>query len=87
MYTSIVLYMYTCVLSQFSHVQLFATLWTVAHETPLPWDSPGKNTGLGCHALFQGIFPIQGRTHVFYVSCIGTVVLYQLSHLENPQIS
>ena len=23
-------------------------------------DSPVKNTGVGCHALFQGIFPIQG---------------------------
>ena len=22
-----------------------------------PWDSPGKNTGEGCHALLQGIFP------------------------------
>ena len=21
-----------------------------------PWDSPGKNTGVGCYALFQGIF-------------------------------
>ena len=20
-----------------------------------PWDSPGQNTGLGCHALLQGI--------------------------------
>ena len=25
-----------------------------------PWDSPGKNTGVGCHALFQEIFPTQG---------------------------
>ena len=25
-----------------------------------PWDSPGKNTGVGCHALFQGVFPTQG---------------------------
>ena len=25
-----------------------------------PWDFPGKNTGLGCHFLLQGIFPIQG---------------------------
>ena len=25
-----------------------------------PWDSPGKNTGVDCYALFQGIFPIQG---------------------------
>ena len=23
-------------------------------------DSPGKNTGVGCHALLQGIFLIQG---------------------------
>ena len=28
-----------------------------AHE-----DSPGKNTGVGCHALLQGIFPTQDRT-------------------------
>ena len=25
-----------------------------------PWDSLGKNTGVGCHALLQGIFPTQG---------------------------
>ena len=25
-----------------------------------PWDSPGKNTGVGCHALLQGILPTQG---------------------------
>ena len=25
-----------------------------------PWNSPGKNTGVGCHSLIQGIFPIQG---------------------------
>ena len=24
-----------------------------------PWDSPGKNTGVGCHALLQRIFPTQ----------------------------
>ena len=24
------------------------------------WDSPGKNSGVGCHALFQGIFLAQG---------------------------
>ena len=24
-----------------------------------PWDFPGKNPGVGCHALLQGIFPIQ----------------------------
>ena len=25
-----------------------------------PWNSPGKNTGVGCHSLLQGIVPIQG---------------------------
>ena len=25
-----------------------------------PWDSPGKNSGVGCHDLHQGIFPTQG---------------------------
>ena len=25
-----------------------------------PWDFPGKNTGMGCHFLLQGIFLIQG---------------------------
>src|SRR5574341_381847 len=24
------------------------------------WDSPGKSTGVGCHALHQGIFSTQG---------------------------
>ena len=25
-----------------------------------PWDSSGKNTGVGCYTLLQGIFPTQG---------------------------
>ena len=25
-----------------------------------PWDSPGENTGVGCHAFLRGIFPTQG---------------------------
>jgi len=47
-------------LSCFSHVQLFATPWTVAYRLLCPWDSPGKNTRVGCHALLQGIFLTQG---------------------------
>ena len=46
-------------LSHFSHVQLFVTPWTIAHQAPL-WDSPGKNTGVGCHFLLQGIFLTKG---------------------------
>ena len=30
-------------------------------ESPIcPWDFPGKNTGVGCHFLLQGIFLTQG---------------------------
>ena len=32
----------------------FATPWTVARQAPLPWDFPGKNTGVGSHFLLQG---------------------------------
>ena len=47
----------TRTLSRCSRVRLFATPWTGAHQAPLcPWDSPGKNTGVGCQALLQGIF-------------------------------
>ena len=28
-----------------------------------PRDFPGKNTGVGCHFLLQGIFPTQGSMH------------------------
>ena len=38
----------------------FVTPWTVAHQAPCPWDFPGKNTGVGCHFLLQGILPTQG---------------------------
>ena len=48
------------VLSHFSHVQLFVSLWTVASQLFCPWDPLGKNTGVDCHALLQGIFPMQG---------------------------
>ena len=42
-----------------------------------PWNSPGKNTGVGFHSLLQGIFPTQGSN-----PCLGRWILYQLSHQE-----
>ena len=41
-------------------VWLFATLWTGPSRLLCPWDSPSKNTGVGCHALLQGIFTTRG---------------------------
>ena len=55
--------------------------WTVTHQASLlcPWNFPGKNTGVSCHALFQGIIPTQGsnpglphagqRIQVDFLSC------------------
>ena len=34
--------------------------WIVATRLLCPWDFPGKNTGVGCHFLLQGIFLTQG---------------------------
>ena len=43
------------VVQSISLVQLFMTPRTVARQPPLSWDFPGKNTGMGCHILLQGI--------------------------------
>ena len=41
-----------------------------------PWDSPGKSTGVGCHFLLQGIFPIQ-ESNPCLLHC--RQILYRLS--------
>ena len=46
-------------------------------------DSPGKNTGVGCHALLQGIFPTQGLNPGL-LHC--GQLLYHLSHKGSPRI-
>ena len=44
-------------------------------------DSPGKNAGVGCHFLLQGIFPIQGLN----LSLLHhRQILYHLSHHRGP---
>ena len=54
------------------------TPWTVGASSQLlcPWDSPGKNTALGCHALFQEIFPTQGSN-----SCLLRLLHRQVGFL------
>ena len=48
-----------------------------------PWDSSGKNTGVGSLSLLQGIFPIQGSNSGLPH---GRQMLYQLSNKESPRI-
>ena len=50
---------HACALSRFSHVWL-CDLWTVAYQAPLSRNSPGRNTGVGYHALLQESFLTQG---------------------------
>ena len=42
-----------------------------------PWDFPGKDTGVGCHFLLQGIFPTQG-SNLGLLPC--RQILYWLSY-------
>ena len=46
-------------------------------------DSPGKNTGVGCHVLLQGIFPTKGLNPGL-PHC--RQILYHLSHQGSPGI-
>ena len=49
-----------CMLSRFCHVRLCNPMDCSPPGSSVHGDSPGKNTGVGCHTLLQGIFPTQG---------------------------
>ena len=49
------------VVRSLSRVRFFSTPWMLPTRLLCPWDSPGKNTGVGCPFLFQGIFLTQGE--------------------------
>ena len=48
-----------------------------------PWNSPGRNTGVGSLSLLQGISPTQG-SNPSLPHCRW--ILYQLSHKGSPRI-
>ena len=56
-------------------------LWTIASTLLCPWDSLGKDTGAGCHALLQGIFPTQGLNLSLLISSFDRRVLYHWRYL------
>ena len=62
--------------------KLCLTLWP--HGFLCPRNSPGKNTGVGCHFLLQGIFCSKGSNLVSCIFCIGRWILY---HWASPQFS
>ena len=48
-----------------------------------PWNASGKNTGVGCHSLLQGIFPTQG-SNMGLLHC--RQILYRLNHQGSPNM-
>ena len=68
-------------------VRFFMTLWTVACQPPLCMGFSSKNTGVGCRALLQGIFPIQGsRSPTLHKDSLPSKCVYlvvsKIAHLE-----
>ena len=78
-----VLFVFMCV-CVLSHARLFVTLWTVACQASLSWNSPGKNAGVGCHFLLQGIFPTQGSNQHSLSLLHWQAYSLPLCHLGSP---
>ena len=53
----------------------------------LPWNSLGKNTGEGCYALIQGIFPTQGLNPSLLCLLYWQGILHHQSHLGSPMVT
>ena len=66
-----------------SHVRLFVTSWTVAHQAPPSMEFSRQEYGVGCRFLLQGIFLTQG-SNLGLQPCRQT--LYHLSHQGSPSV-
>ena len=74
-----------CALS-FSHVQVFATPWTVAHKPPLSMVFSGQAYWVGYHLLLQKIFQTRDRTQVSRIVGWFSTVWATREALCYPQI-
>ena len=64
---------------------MYPTLCDLMNCSPpgsCPLDFPGRNTGVGCHFLLQGVFPTQGSNPCL-LYC--RQILYHLSHQGSPR--
>ena len=75
------------VLSCFSCVQLFATLWTVARQTPLSMGFSSQEHWSGLPCPPPGLLPDPGINSASHVSCTEMLVLYHQHHLGSPASS
>ena len=80
--------MHVCMLSHYSWVQLFVTLWTVACQAP-------HVHGISQEGLLEGVAMPSSRgssqprdqTCIAYISYISSWVLYHFRHLGSPLVS
>ena len=78
--------MYACMLSGFSRVRLFLTLWTIACQIPLSMGI--LQAGIlewTVMSSSRGPSPPRDQTQISYVSCFGSQVLYHQHHLGSSQ--
>ena len=68
--------MHVCMLSSFSRVWIFATLWTVTCQAPLPMGFSRQEYWSGLPCLPPGDLLNPGTEPISYVSCLGRQVLY-----------
>ena len=74
--------LFLCVLSHFSCVRLFVTLWTVAHQAPLSMGFSRQEYLSGLPFPTLGDLPHQGlNSRLLHISCIGRQILYHWHHL------
>ena len=79
--------------------KLFIWSWVCAQSCSTLWphrlqptrllcsrDFPGKNTGVGCHFLLQGVFPTQGSNSLFLHLLYWQVDFLPLRHLGSQHL-
>ena len=74
-------YVCVCVI----HLVMYSSLWfhgLQPNRLCCPWDSPGKNTGVGWHFLSRASSWPRDWICVSYAFCIGRWVHYHLCHLD-----
>ena len=76
-----------CVLSHFSRVRRFSTLWTVTYQASLSAGFSDTFTAAGCIPSSRGPSQPRDRTCISYVSSVGRWGLYHQHRLGSPTVA
>ena len=73
-------------LNRFSHVQLFAAVWILAHQAPLSTEFSSQEYCSELPCPSPGDLPHPGTELTSPVSCIGSRVLYYMPHMGRSSL-